>query len=307
MQETNVSQKEEKLPSWAWSLYAHASPERTTRWSHRALWWCASTSGGVFRIVTIMALLVTFCSLLIVLGRNWQILAQHKFLWLAGFGALFLLVKALLAEIALLVFGKNTLVGGQPYVNSLSHLVPQKARKVALVGQNLASRLSDETYPAVSRSLRRVLSRVSRGGKPIVEELWLVFQTPRALKEIHPAAAEHLRRISLPAIEKLQFDLKDHAERVKVGFHPAATLSMIVVDWKLPRALAVVTPKLQTTPTVEARLSFIARGEDYVAVAGNFEQFIFQMQHKGDYPGATWATLADAADKLKSLLDEAGL
>ena len=150
------------------------------------------------------------------------------------------------------------------------------------------------------------MSRGSRRGKPSIEKIWLVFQTPDALKKIHPLAAKHLRTISLPAIEKLQSDLEEYSERVYIGFHPAATLSMLVVDWGLAAPLAVVTPKLQITSTVQGRLSFIARGKDYVAVTQDFERFIFQTEHE-DYPKATWASLPDAKNKLQKLLEDADL
>jgi hypothetical protein len=306
MNKNNISQKKERLPRWAWSLYGHASPKRSVRWVYRSLWWCASTSSGVFRLVTILALIFTFCSLLIVFVRNWQAPSQHTFILVAELVALFLLVKGCLAQIAPLLFGENTLVSGRTYVNSLDYLVPRKAQKVAFVGQNLASRLSDETYVIFSQSLKNLLSRGSRSGKTSIEKIWIVFQTPDSLKKIHPLAAKHLRTISLPAIEKLQSDLKEYSERVYFGFHPAATLSMLVVNWGLAEPLAVVTPKLQITSTVQGRLSFIARGKDYVAVTQDFERFIFHIEQE-DYPKATWASLADAKNKLQKLLEDADL
>ena len=94
-----------------------------------------------------------------------------------------------------------------------------------------------------------------------MEEIWLVLQTPLALLSVHPDAARHLCSVTVSGLERLAASINDNDSRVKVAFHPATTLSMIVVDWDRESRLAIVGPKMQTIPIIDRRLSLVLSGE----------------------------------------------
>jgi len=181
----------------------------------------------------------------------------------------------------------------------LQSVVPPAAKEVALVGQNLSSRLgsNDRRYSTALGEIRALLSRAS------LETLVLVMMTAKALSAIHPEAATHLREHSLPRLHNLRRDLPDET-RITVAFHPSATLSMVAVDWTLPdRAFALVTPKLQRTAAIYNRVSLLLDGADFDAasVARMLEDA------EGGRNGACKASLAEAPAILEGLLGEAGL
>lgn len=218
-------------------------------------------------------------------------------IYVVGTVAMLIALKGLIAHVTKIFFRERTIVGGAPTADHFENLVPQGAQKVALVGQNLASRMGDK-YDATLQGLRALLSRRGAGSNCAVEEIWLVFQTPLALFSVHPEAARHLQSITLPALKRLAQDLKD--SRVKVVFHPAATLSMLVVDWHRETRLAVVTPKVQTLPIIDRRLSVVVSGGDFDTIALHFDRFLFEAR-QSEFPGAATVTISDAAKKLEEL------
>lgn len=181
----------------------------------------------------------------------------------------------------------------------LPALVPPSAKEIALVGQNLVSRLgADKTrYSKFLSELREVLSRTS------LETIVLVMMTPKALMAIYPDAASHLKVFSLSQLTWLSRDL--HGEgRITVTFHPSATLSMLAVDWTQPeRAFALITPKLQNTTSINDRVTIL------------FDQGYFDadslarllLDAKEGRNEAVEAPLEEAPALLKRLLREAGL
>jgi len=90
--------------------------------------------------------------------------------------AMLIVFKGIVAQVAKVLLHEKSIVGGAPTADRFETLVPKNAKKVAVVGQNLASRMGDK-YDSTLGALRDLLSR---GGheNPVVEEIWLVFQTP---------------------------------------------------------------------------------------------------------------------------------
>lgn len=127
--------------------------------------------------------------------------------------------------------------------------------------------------------------------------------TPKALLAIHPKAAKHLRVFSLPRLHDLCHDLPNET-RITVAFHPSATLSVLSVDWSLPKkAFAVVTPKFQTTANIDDRVTMLL-DERYFDSA-SLSRMLVDVKEKGD--GACEAPLHDAPFLLERLLDEVNL
>jgi len=210
--------------------------------------------------------------------------------------AMLIVFKGIVAQVAKVLLHEKSIVGGAPTADRFETLVPKNAKKVAVVGQNLASRMGDK-YDSTLGALRDLLSR---GGheNPVVEEIWLVFQTPLALSAVHPDAARHLQSITLPALRRLAADIND--DRVKVAFHPAATLSMLIVDWHCEKRMAVISPKVQTLPVIDRRLSIVVSGDEFDTIAPHFDRFLFEAR-QGEYPGAAVAPISTAAKKLEEL------
>jgi hypothetical protein len=215
--------------------------------------------------------------------------------YLVAIVAILMALKGLIAHLTAVFLYEKKLVGGSPTEDRFDRLVPQRAQKVALVGQNLASRL-DEKYDMTLHGINTLLSR------PSVKEIWLVVQTPLALFSVHPAAARHLNSVTVQSLSRLAEGLGQKAACVKVAFHPAATLSMLVVDWHLERRLAVVTPKVQTLPIIDRRLSVVLSGSEFDTVAPHFDRFLSEAI-RGEFPGAASVSLVDAAQTLKAMFD----
>jgi hypothetical protein len=211
--------------------------------------------------------------------------------------AVIVALKGVLGLFSGVFFREKKLVGGAPPESRLERIIPRGAKRIAIVGQNLAARF-DEGYDSLLQSLRMLLSR-----RDSVEELWIVLQTPLALSVVHPAAARHLRNVTMNGLQRLSNDLGELASRARVAFHPAATLSMIVVDWHTDRRLCVVEPKVQTLPIIGRRLSVVLSGEAFDQVAPHFDQFLSEARRK-EFPGAASVDLQEAAATLRLMFDQ---
>jgi len=101
----------------------------------------------------------------------------------------------------------------------------------------------------------------------------------------------------------LRDDISD-SNRVFIAFHPAATLSMLAVDWELSdRCFALITPKFQTTAQVDDRVNVLLDERDFDA-ASLTRMLADATEGLGESRGAA---LSKAPDLLESLLMEAGL
>lgn len=181
----------------------------------------------------------------------------------------------------------------------LPDLVPPTAREVALVGQNLSSRmgLDIRRYSKFLSELKGLLSQSS------LETLALVMMTPEALQAIHPKAATHLRAFSLPRLRDLCRDLLTET-RITVAFHPSATLSLLAVDWtRAGKAYALITPKFQTTASIDDRVTMLL--DDRYFDSASLARMLLDAKEKSE--GAYGAPLQDAPDLLDKLLSEANL
>jgi hypothetical protein len=141
----------------------------------------------------------------------------------------------------------------------LPDVVPPNAMQVAVIGQNLAGPLglTPQRYTRFKDQLQALLLRKQ------LHTLALVMMTPRALAAVDRKAARHLRSFSLPGLKRLSDDVSD-STRVLIAFHPAATLSMLAVDWELPdRCFALVTPKFQTTSQIDDRVNVLLDERDF--------------------------------------------
>jgi len=280
-------------PCWTWRLRAEAADRWQVRLWYRSLRWCTDNYSLTDQLISAVGLII---GILYLIKMYYAAKTQSLpvIYYVVGTVALVIALKGLVAHITKIVFLEKTIVGGAPTADRFENLVPQSAQKVALVGQNLASRLGDK-YDATLQGLQALLSRQ---GSRAVEEIWLVLQTPLALFSVHPEAAQHLHSITLPALKRLATDLND--ERVKVAFHPAATLSMLVVDWHRETRLAVVTPKLQTLSVINRRLSVVVSGGDFDTIAPDFDRFLFKAT-MSECPGAATVTISEAATVLERL------
>lgn len=181
----------------------------------------------------------------------------------------------------------------------LHDVVPPTAREVAVVGQNLTSRfgLSPQHHSRFLHEIKTVLSRAS------LETVVFVMMVPKALLAIHPRAANHLRDYSLPRLLSLHKELVDET-RITVAFHPAATLSMIAVDWSLPdSAFALITPKFQRTAQVDDRLSLLLDDTEFDAAS----MARMLLEANDGINDAITAPLAEAPELLAALLTQAML
>ena len=281
-------------PSWTWRLRAESADDWWVRWWFKFLRWCTDSH-------SLMNQLVSAVGLIFGIGYLAKYAATIQSIptaiYVVGVVAALIALKGLVAHVTKILVREKAIVGGAPTADRFDNLVPQGAQKVALVGQNLASRLGDK-YDVTVQGLRALLSRGGPGGNHVVEEIWRVLQTPLALFSVHPDAARHLELITLPALRRLAQDLNDN--RVKVAFHPAATLSMLVVDWHRETRLAVVTPKMQTLPIIDRRLSVVVSGDEFDTIAPHFDRFLFEARQR-EFPGATTATISKAAEMLDEL------
>jgi hypothetical protein len=181
----------------------------------------------------------------------------------------------------------------------LQDLVPPTAKEVALVGQNLSSRLGLDKprYAKFLEELKALLHRTS------LEMFVLLMMTPKALLAIHPKAATHLRTFSLPRLKDLYRDLPSET-RIIVAFHPSATLSMLAVDWTQPgKAFALITPKFQTTAGIDDRVTMLL-AEGYFDSA-SLARMLLDAKEKSNE--AAEAPLNEGPALLESLLSEANL
>ena len=181
----------------------------------------------------------------------------------------------------------------------LDEVVPPTAKEVALVGQNLTSRvwLDQQRY---SRFLSEIKAILSRGA---IEKVVLVMMVPKALKAIHPGAAKHLRKYSLVGLEWLHRDLGDD-NRITVVFHPSATLSLLAVDWGYnDSAFALITPKFQRTQEIDERVSILLN-EAFFDSASMARMILDAKDNAND---ASTAFLSKAPELLNRLLEEAEL
>lgn len=181
----------------------------------------------------------------------------------------------------------------------LQDLVPPTAKEVALVGQNLASRLGldDRRYSRFLEQLNLLLSR------PSLEILVLMIMTPNALLAIHPEAAKDLRAFTLPRLQDLCRDLPNET-RITVALHPAATLSVLAVDWtRTEKAFAIITPKFQTTASIDDRVTILL-DERYFDSA-SLSRMLYDAKKKDS--GAYEAPLKEAPSLLNRLLSEASV
>src|SRR5690348_8022489 len=259
------------LPSWTWELYADAAQQKWIRVSRKVLRWCASDY-VFFRVTNIIGLMLGVGYLVFTYWNKWSTKSDSQSI-LIGLAALFLIVRSLLAQIAGIRFSQASLRGGISIVPRFDLLIPLSAEKVAIVGQNLATTLGPDAYPETLKAIGNLFHRKA-GKADLVKELWLVMQTPLALRAVHPKSAEHMRAITLPALRSLTQDLGEYSDRVNVAFHPAATLSMLVWDWHRESQKGVIVPKLQTTPKITDRLCVVIEGAAYGAVATEFQRFL---------------------------------
>jgi hypothetical protein len=182
---------------------------------------------------------------------------------------------------------------------ALPDVVPPAAKEVAILGQNLCTRLwlDEHRYSRALSELRILLSRTS------LQALVLIMMTPKALLSIHPEAVHHMKVFSLPRLIQLAHDLPGE-NRVKVVFHPSATLSLLAVDWTQPeRAFALITPKFQRTYVVDDRLSLLLDEREFDAESLT-RMLIDAEEGKAD---ASAAPLNQAPALLQRLLNNAGL
>ena len=287
-----------KQPNWAWRLRADADERFWVRWIYKLLRWSTDSQSFAIRLFSIISLIfgiVVITNQVFILPANTNPTAVN----IIAFVVIFLALKALLGHSTTLYFRDKKLIGGSPTEDNFDQLIPRGAKKVAIVGQNLGSRL-DEKYSLTIKSIQKLLGRRDSQDNPSIEEILLVIMTPLALYCIHPKAAQHLQTLSLSGLRRLSIDLADDSERVKVVFHPAATLSMLVVDWHLEKRLTIITPKVQTLPIVNRRASIVLSGEDFDTVASHFDQFLDEAR-RCEFPGARMFHLSQAADELEKM------
>ncbi len=281
---------DDKLPYWTWRLRADAAEKFRTRCWYAHLRWCIDASSPVKRVVDLLALPVSAICLAMYVP---QLIGMPMLMILMGFAFFLFVYKSFVAHVAELRLGADIVVGGVPTVPRFDKLIPVDAKKIALVGQNQKSRF-DQDYSVTLESLKSLLSREN------VKEIWIVIQTPLALWSDHPKAGKHLEDFTLEGLQRLAVDLPNE-ERVRVAFHPAATLSAIVVDYDEEKPLAIVTPKLQTTAKVKNRFSMVVQGDEYEAIMAGFERFLLEVD---EFEGGKTAKLADAATILKELCQD---
>nr|BAM62609.1 hypothetical protein [uncultured microorganism] len=295
----------EKQPTWTWRLRADADERRLVRWGYKCLRWCTDGNPLYNQLISFFLLLIG--AIYVIRWIRPFFLQSTKASFVAGIAViivvLILALKGIVAHVTDMVFFRDKkFVGGAPTENRFERLVPRQAKQVALVGQNLVSHLKEKNYDKTLQSIQALLSRRDSDNKPSVEEFWLVVMTPLALSSVHPEAAGDLRSFTVKALERLANDLGEDAQRVQVAFHPAATLSMLVVDWSHDSRLAVVNPKVQTIAKIDHRLSVLLSSKEIENVAPEFDRFIDEVT-SGGFLGADYVLLPDAAKRLQAMFD----
>jgi len=182
---------------------------------------------------------------------------------------------------------------------NITNVVPPNATEVAVVDQNLGGPLGQtpQRYERFRGEIKALLARSH------LQTLVLMMMCPKALAVVDANAARHLRKFSLPGLRQLRTDISD-ASRVQIVFHPAATLSMLAVDWELAdRCFALVTPKFQITAQVDNRVSVLLneREFDAASLTGMIRD---AMEGAGE---SRASTLQEAPELLESLLVDASL
>ena len=289
-------------PNWTWRLRADTNERWLVRSIYKLLRFSTDYQSFINDLVSTISLIfgiyfVIKYSFISPVKVNVPIEIQ-----IVSVVAVVIAAKALIANLTIFLFRDKKLVGGSPTEDCFERLVPINTKKVALVGQNLGSRF-DNKYAATSKSIKKLLARKGSDNSPLIEEFVLVLQTPLSLLSVHPAAARHLQSLTIKGLKRLSNDLAEKRDRIYVAFHPAATLSMLVVDWHLNKRLAIVTPKVQTTPMVNRRASLVLSGEDFDTVAPHFDQFLAETRRK-EFPGACMYTLSKAADELEKMFSQ---
>ena len=284
-------------PTWTWRLRADAAERWHSRRWYSLLRLCSESATGFNRLANAVGLVLTIGFVVGYLRRASSPIPVV--IYTLAVTAILLAVKGLVAHATRLVLRDQRIVGGADTTYRFDKLVPQRAQRIALVGQNLAARF-DERFEITVQGIQTLLSRQGSGGIRRVDEIWLVLQTPLALLSVHPDAARHLCSVTLPGLERLANAIND--KRVKVAFHPATTLSMIVVDWDRDSRLAIVGPKMQTIPIIDRRLSLVLSGSALDSVAPHFDRFLSEASRR-EFPGACAAPLAQAATRLRELFE----
>lgn len=175
----------------------------------------------------------------------------------------------------------------------LDVLVPNYARHVVFVGQNLASRLGLKRTERIAfvKDLRVLLGRGTR--------VTLVIMPPSVLRAVHPEAAEDLERFTLPALEHAANALGPLAKRVEVVFHPAATLSTLAIDGRY----GYIEPKFQRTAQIADRLT-VKLGPTFFDRPSLDRMLYDAAKRHGE---ALELRLDDAAEELRSQLASSGI
>ena len=175
----------------------------------------------------------------------------------------------------------------------LDVLVPYDACQVVFMGQNLSSRLglNEKNREKFAEELRSLLEQGT--------DVSLVIMPPSVLKVVHLEAAEDLAHYTLPALEQLIKVLGELGDRVRVVFHPAATLSLLAVDGKY----AYITPKFQKTQQISTRLTILL--EPRLFDGASLERMFAEAEKKAN--GASALPLNEGVAALRTQLVACGL
>lgn len=286
-------------PKWTWRLRADSNNKWLIRIFYKLLRSCTDKIPFVNDFLSICGLVFGIYSVVKYIFISPITANVPVEIQIVSVAAVFFAAKALVSSFTTFYFRDKKLIGGSPTEDNFENLVPLDAKKVALVGQNLGSRF-DNKYDSTCKSIKSLLSRKDKKNDQLINEFLIVLQTPLSLLSVHPAATRHLQTITIKGLRRLSTDLEEKANKIWVAFHPAATLSMLVVDWHLNNRLAIVTPKVQTTPMVNRRASLVLTGEEFDTVAPHFDQFLAETNRK-EYPGACMFPLTEAANELENM------
>ncbi len=143
-----------------------------------------------------------------------------------------------------------------------------------------------------------LLERVFEGSR-----VSLLIQEPIALAAVHPLAAYDLRHKTTGYLRELSKKLRNQRNKVDVVLHPAATLSMTVVDWQYPQRAAVVVPRLQINAATADRVPIVMTGKLFDRLVGAaFQRMLTQA--KRNQQRAAIVPLSQAAQKIERLFAE---
>ena len=143
-----------RQPTWTWRLRANADDEWYRRWWYQILRFCCDTGTVIDRLVNAAGLgitlwyLVVYLSSILSTANPGQPSAPVPVRALV-LVAIFLAVKGLVAHATRWILRDQTIIGGADTTYRLDNLVPLTARRVALVGQNLASGSTKGLRPPV--------------------------------------------------------------------------------------------------------------------------------------------------------------